>query len=185
MSIIRKEWDKKYNASQKGKDAAKRYYYSERGQAIKKAYRRRYQMTQEQRERYRQAARIHEKEQKYKDRRRRYDMSAKGKAMKASKDKRYAQTESGKFSKHKTEIKRKRQLTASDCTLTRAQWIEIKEKYNHKCAYCHRQMTRLEMDHVIPLSLGGMHTAENVVPACRTCNASKGNRLLQPGEVSG
>jgi len=33
------------------------------------------------------------------------------------------------------------------------------------------------MDHVIPLSKGGKHLPSNVVPACASCNSSKGNNL--------
>jgi 5-methylcytosine-specific restriction endonuclease McrA len=30
----------------------------------------------------------------------------------------------------------------------------------------------------VPLSRGGSHTASNIVPACRSCNSSKGARSL-------
>lgn len=36
----------------------------------------------------------------------------------------------------------------------------------------------LTMDHVIPLSRGGDHSIDNIVPSCFSCNASKGNKLL-------
>lgn len=185
MAIVRKAYDHKYNTSEKAKATAKRYYQSEKGQRTKKAYREGYEMTTEQKERYRLTGRKHEKEGKYKVRRKRYDATEKGKRMKAIKDKRYAKTEKGRFAKHKTEIKRKHQIATTDCTLTRKQWEEIKERYGHACAYCGKVMERLEMDHVIPLSKGGTHTAANVVPSCRTCNAKKGNRLLQQGGTFG
>jgi hypothetical protein len=59
--------------------------------------------------------------------------------------------------------------------LTAQQWREIKAAYGHRCAYCHRRRP-LTMDHVIPLSKGGPHTASNVVPACLSCNSGKNNR---------
>lgn len=59
--------------------------------------------------------------------------------------------------------------------LTARQWHDIKAVYRHCCAYCHKRR-RLTMDHVIPLSRGGPHTASNIVPACRTCNSRKNNR---------
>jgi 5-methylcytosine-specific restriction endonuclease McrA len=62
--------------------------------------------------------------------------------------------------------------------LTASQWMEIKDKFSNSCAYCHRE-TILTMDHIIPLSKGGEHTAENVLPACRPCNGKKGAKLLQ------
>jgi 5-methylcytosine-specific restriction endonuclease McrA len=33
----------------------------------------------------------------------------------------------------------------------------------------------LQRDCVLPLSRGGRYTVENIVPACRSCNASKSN----------
>lgn len=57
--------------------------------------------------------------------------------------------------------------------LTTTQWREILDAYGHRCVYCGRKMQRLTMDHIIPLSKGGSHTASNVVPACRSCNSKK------------
>lgn len=46
-----------------------------------------------------------------------------------------------------------------------------------RCQYCG---TRAEsIDHVVPRSRGGGHTWENVVAACRRCNATKRDRLLE------
>ena len=178
LSVIRKVWNQKYNQSEKAKATAARYYYSENGQKVKREYRQSYELTPEQRERYRIAGRAHESEPKYKARRRKYDTSEKGATTKAGRDRRYARTDKGRFSKHKTEIKRKHQIKATDCTLTRTEWMEIKDHFGHRCAYCNRTMERLEMDHVIPLSKGGVHTASNIVPACRKCNARKGAKIL-------
>jgi 5-methylcytosine-specific restriction endonuclease McrA len=176
--VSSEDWDRKYNRTAKARATARRYYYSEKGQAKKIAYRQSYEMTEEQREKYRVANRYHAKEAKYKARTVRYYETAKGKAMKARKDNRYRLTEKGRFSKSKVEIKRKHQIKAEHCTLTRSEWIEIKEAFRNQCCYCGKELQRLEMDHVIPLSKGGRHTKSNVVPSCRTCNAKKGNRLL-------
>jgi len=46
----------------------------------------------------------------------------------------------------------------------------------HLCQYCGRAAENI--DHVVPRSKGGSHTWDNVVAACRTCNARKENRLL-------
>ncbi len=59
---------------------------------------------------------------------------------------------------------------------TAAAWIVLKSLFGHTCAYCRRRFTRLEQDHVTPLTRGGTHSAGNIVPACRSCNAAKGNR---------
>ena len=51
---------------------------------------------------------------------------------------------------------------------------------NFTCQYCGCQPPRdkLTIDHVVPRSKGGRSEWENVVLACQSCNAKKGNRLL-------
>jgi len=50
------------------------------------------------------------------------------------------------------------------------------------CYYCGKRVPKeeLTMDHKIPLALGGSSTRENIVPACRECNAKK--KSLPPWE---
>lgn len=45
------------------------------------------------------------------------------------------------------------------------------------CTYC-GSAENITIDHIIPLSRGGKHVAENLAAACYACNSSKGNRLL-------
>src|SRR5215208_5618312 len=45
-----------------------------------------------------------------------------------------------------------------------------------RCQYCTAPAESI--DHVVPRSRGGEHTWENVVAACRPCNARKRDRLL-------
>jgi len=57
---------------------------------------------------------------------------------------------------------------------TAAQWREMQEHFEHRCAYCGRQVKgHLTRDHLTPLSKGGSHTLANIVPACRSCNSKK------------
>lgn len=44
-----------------------------------------------------------------------------------------------------------------------------------KCAYC-RQITKLTIDHIIPLSRGGRHCRENIQMVCMPCNRAKSAR---------
>ena len=60
-------------------------------------------------------------------------------------------------------------------TLTSVDWEEIMGMYKHRCYYCKRKR-KLTVDHVIPISQGGANTKQNVVPACLSCNSSKGPR---------
>jgi 5-methylcytosine-specific restriction endonuclease McrA len=69
--------------------------------------------------------------------------------------------------------RRRARLAGVVCDLTPAQWAFIKDSYGHRCAYCHRKMTRLTQDHITPIIQGGAHTAPNIVPACQSCNARK------------
>ncbi|MYR07399.1 HNH endonuclease [Gordonia sp. SID5947] len=65
-------------------------------------------------------------------------------------------------------------MRTADNDLSPAQWLEIKEVWGG-CAYCGRSGVPLQRDCVQPLSVGGRYTVGNIVPACRSCNASKCN----------
>jgi 5-methylcytosine-specific restriction endonuclease McrA len=62
--------------------------------------------------------------------------------------------------------------------LTATEWNDILNFYDHSCAYCGCKPARIEIDHVIPVSRGGLHHRSNVVPACRRCNANKNDHLM-------
>lgn len=47
---------------------------------------------------------------------------------------------------------------------------------DHTCQYCGRRAESI--DHIVPRSRGGAHSWDNVVAACRQCNATKRDRLL-------
>jgi 5-methylcytosine-specific restriction endonuclease McrA len=48
----------------------------------------------------------------------------------------------------------------------------------NRCQYCGAKFTssELSLDHVLPLSRGGVSSWENIVCACLSCNVKKGNR---------
>lgn len=54
-------------------------------------------------------------------------------------------------------------------------WKSVLEEFDYSCAYCGSK-EGLEQDHLIPFSDGGTTTIDNIVPACRRCNASKQNK---------
>ena len=58
--------------------------------------------------------------------------------------------------------------------LTEEQWAEIRDAWGG-CAYCGAMDGSPQRDCVLPISRGGRYTVDNVVPACRSCNASKCN----------
>lgn len=45
-----------------------------------------------------------------------------------------------------------------------------------RCTYCGGPGGTV--DHLVPLSRGGQHSEGNLAPACRSCNSSKGDKLL-------
>ena len=54
----------------------------------------------------------------------------------------------------------------------------IKEANNYECIYCgakHHEHD-LTIDHVHPRTMGGTNITSNCVPACRSCNQSKGSQ---------
>ena len=79
----------------------------------------------------------------------------------------------------RSEIQRVRyHKTRGDGTLTTSEWREILVMYDGRCAYCYQPSEKLQLEHIHPLSKGGTHTADNVVPACPSCNYSKGSKSL-------
>lgn len=57
-------------------------------------------------------------------------------------------------------------------------WVKLVQRFGGRCAYCGTAATKLEMDHVVPVSRGGQHSIGNILPARRSCNASKNNHFL-------
>jgi len=53
------------------------------------------------------------------------------------------------------------------------------------CIYCGQKVSlgSFTIDHVLPRSMGGDFSWENLVTACRFCNNRKGNRKPRPGEM--
>lgn len=68
-------------------------------------------------------------------------------------------------------------------TLTSADWRYAVSYFGNACAYC-GSVNQLTKEHVVPISLGGGTTRENVVPACKRCNSSKGAKELRAWYVS-
>jgi 5-methylcytosine-specific restriction endonuclease McrA len=59
------------------------------------------------------------------------------------------------------------------------QWMSCVEFHKWKCVYCGTSLTpkTLTKDHVLPLFGGGTNYVENLVPACKSCNSSKRDRV--------
>jgi HNH endonuclease len=69
--------------------------------------------------------------------------------------------------------------TAEDANeVTEKDWRRLVLRYNGCCAYCGRPVARPHADHVVPVTRGGRHSIGNLLPVCKSCNSSKGDRLL-------
>jgi len=66
----------------------------------------------------------------------------------------------------------------------RREWNNVRPKMRklvfslreNACAIC-GATERLEVDHIIPLSLGGSNDIDNLQILCKVCNIQKGNKL--------
>jgi 5-methylcytosine-specific restriction endonuclease McrA len=70
--------------------------------------------------------------------------------------------------------RRKRRMDRVEHDLSDEQWTALRNAWGG-CAYCGVIDAPLQRDCVLPISRGGRYTLDNIVPACRTCNASKCN----------
>lgn len=77
----------------------------------------------------------------------------------------------------------RRRALVGDGKVTLAEWEALLAREGGHCAYCNTRPEALTMDHVVPLSRGGKHAIENILPACKSCNSRKGART--PGEWFG
>ena len=57
--------------------------------------------------------------------------------------------------------------------LSATQWNALKAAWGG-CAYCGATDRPLQRDCVLAISRGGRYTLDNIAPACRSCNTSKG-----------
>jgi len=62
---------------------------------------------------------------------------------------------------------------------TFAEWMARVEFHQWRCIYCRVTLTpsTLTKDHIIPLFRGGTNYVVNLVPACKSCNSAKRDRL--------
>lgn len=73
---------------------------------------------------------------------------------------------------------RRIRLATSDVRkVTAKDWRRLIARYDGLCAYC-RTRPATDQDHIVPVSRGGRYAIGNLLPACRSCNASKNGRLL-------
>lgn len=86
------------------------------------------------------------------------------------------------FKKHADKIRFGRRVSKANKrgavgSLSLDQWRTLCVYYGNKCLRCGKQ-GRLDMDHVVPISMGGSAYVDNVQPLCRSCNSFKNDRVI-------
>ena len=76
--------------------------------------------------------------------------------------------------KERAANRRKRRMARVEHDLSAPQWNALKAAWGG-CAYCGATDRPLQRDCVLAISRGGRYTLDNIAPACRSCNASKGS----------
>lgn len=63
---------------------------------------------------------------------------------------------------------------------TSQEWEQVKAQYNYTCLRCYRiePEIKLTVDHIIPLSLGGSNSIDNLQPLCIQCNSGKKDKAI-------
>jgi 5-methylcytosine-specific restriction endonuclease McrA len=74
-------------------------------------------------------------------------------------------------------VRRRHYRKKAGGTLTVKGWLEIREKLGNRCLCC-GTTENITVDHIVPLSQGGRHDADNVQPLCLRCNMAKGTKTI-------
>lgn len=56
---------------------------------------------------------------------------------------------------------------------TESEWTDCLAHFESRCCYCGKEEKVLHQDHFIPVTKDGGYTANNIVPACLSCNSGK------------
>jgi 5-methylcytosine-specific restriction endonuclease McrA len=203
LKVVRRPSLAKYTKSEKFKIQQRRYHQSEKGLITSRRATQHYRQTEQgklQEQRYRQSEarkltrQRYDKSEKRRLAQKRYRQTEKGQMSKrlyreANKEKHelfyraWLRTPEGKEYMVRRNYQRRASIlrTPSEQLLTPTEWREIKRQFHNACAYCgipESVSVKLTRDHLIPVSKSGLHTRENIVPACQPCNARKGAKLL-------
>ncbi len=72
---------------------------------------------------------------------------------------------------------RRRAKQRAGGSYTEREWQTLLLITGGLCVCC-SSISKLEVDHIVPLARGGSNSIENIQPLCRTCNASKGAQTI-------
>lgn len=106
----------------------------------------------------------------------RHQKTPKGRATLARCERRYQQTESGRLMYQQAARRRLERKRGIDMQFSDADMKAVHQRFKHQCFNCGCS-DHLQIDHNYPLSLGYGLTPFNAVLLCRSCNASKSDKL--------
>jgi len=84
--------------------------------------------------------------------------------------------------RRRANYRRRINLAGADGSYTEDEFKQLCLEFNDRCAYCGRGLDEVGLltpDHVIPLSRGGSDYIQNILPACQSCNSSKGVKTFE------
>ena len=145
-------------------------YYTENKEKVNAKNRRNYEENKEER-----LKQIKNWSNKNREKRNQIDRRSyiKHKAKRISKSLKWIKENPEKHAKRNQE--RRATIRNLEANFTSVDWEKCKSIFNNTCAYCGKK-SKLQQEHVIPVSKGGTYTKDNILPACKSCNSSKNNR---------
>jgi len=117
---------------------------------------------------------------KFKEYQRKWLLTEKGIRSRRGRVNRFSKTEKGFAANKRRHARRRSRFSDVVVNLTAIEWNEILKKFDNKCAYCGLSFTKEippTQDHKIPISKGGNHTKDNIVPSCKSCNSKKKDKI--------
>jgi 5-methylcytosine-specific restriction endonuclease McrA len=72
--------------------------------------------------------------------------------------------------------RRARIAKATVTKVTKKDYEDLLEKFNHACWICEQPLIKVVWDHVHPVAKGGDHSVDNLRPACEPCNTRKNSK---------
>ena len=85
-------------------------------------------------------------------------------------------------------VKFRKTIAGQRALMTSALREKIKKRDNYTCRHCSNSIKKepnllLEIDHIKPLSKGGITSEENLQTLCWRCNRSKGSKIVEDNDI--
>ena len=93
-------------------------------------------------------------------------------------DKKYLSTEMGRVNSIRNGHKYRTSKIVNGGEYTNIEWSNTLNNFNNSCAYCGDTNSKLTVEHVIPVSMGGNSFIFNLIPSCIECNHRKSATAL-------